>query len=114
MAKEILREVPDLDVLLVCCGGGSLLAGLAAGVALLGSKAIVYGVEPTGADKMKRSLIEGQAVRMPEAHSIATGLCPPIASIFTLNSFIHLIIINNFEVKWLWSIAKSMSKIFYW
>lgn len=45
MAKEILKDV-EPDLVLVCCGGGSLLAGLSAGFSLFGSKAIIYGVEP--------------------------------------------------------------------
>ena len=45
MAKEILKVV-DPDIVLVCCGGGSLLAGLSTGFAFYGSKAVIYGVEP--------------------------------------------------------------------
>ena len=34
------------DIVLVGCGGGGLLAAVSYSLALLGSKAVVYGVEP--------------------------------------------------------------------
>ena len=44
---EILEEVNDADVMLVPCGGGALLAGVAAAVKLTGlTHCRVYGVEP--------------------------------------------------------------------
>ena len=46
MATEILSSCENPDIVLVCCGGGALLAGVSTGLALLGSNAIVYGVEP--------------------------------------------------------------------
>ena len=46
IAKEILKVVEKPDIVLVCCGGGTLLAGIAAGLSFLGSSASVYGIEP--------------------------------------------------------------------
>jgi len=44
---EILEEINDADVILVPCGGGALLAGVAAAVKLSGlTHCRVYGVEP--------------------------------------------------------------------
>ena len=65
---------------LVCCGGGSLLAGISSGLSLLGSKALVYGVEPETANSMHKSFEEGKAVKMVTAKSIAAGLAPPMTS----------------------------------
>ena len=46
---EILEVVPDPDIVIVCCGGGGLVAGIAAGIKLSGcSHCKVYAVEPTG------------------------------------------------------------------
>jgi len=46
---EILEDVQDADVILVPCGGGALLAGVAAAVKLSGlTECRVYGVEPHG------------------------------------------------------------------
>ena len=44
-----MEEVPDPDIVAVCCGGAGLVAGIAAGIKLLGcDKCRVYAVEPTG------------------------------------------------------------------
>ena len=46
---EIIEDAPDVDVVLVCCGGGGLVSGVAAAVKLSGrSDCRVYAVEPTG------------------------------------------------------------------
>ena len=80
MAGEIVRKV-EPDIVLVCCGGGSLLAGLSVGFALNNSKALIYGVEPEGANTMKLSLERDEPVPIKNAKSIATGLAPPMAGI---------------------------------
>ena len=76
---EILRAVPDADLILVCCGGGGLLAGVATAVKLIRPGCAVMGVEPQTADTMARSLGAGAAVTLNSASSIAAGLAPPFA-----------------------------------
>lgn len=77
---EILEEVPDPDVILVCCGGGGLLAGISAAVKLSGkSHTRIYGVEPEQACLMYMSKQLGKVVQNPSVHSIASGLAPPYA-----------------------------------
>lgn len=44
---EILEDVPDVDVVLVCCGGGGLVSGIAAAIKLSGkTDCRVIAVEP--------------------------------------------------------------------
>lgn len=83
---EILKDVPDVDAIAVCCGGGGLLAGVAAAVKVFKPSCKVYGVEPETACSMQKSLEEGQAAKMPTAKSIAAGLAPPFAG---ENAFKH-------------------------
>ena len=46
---EILEEIPNPDVVIVCCGGGGLVSGVAASIKLKGSKATrIFAVEPEG------------------------------------------------------------------
>ena len=46
-ALEVLEEVPNPDVMIVCCGGGGLVSGIAAAVSLSNVKGCrVYAVEP--------------------------------------------------------------------
>ena len=45
-AKELFEEVGELDLLLVCCGGGGLLSGSALSARALSPRCRVVGVEP--------------------------------------------------------------------
>ena len=70
-ARELLAEVPDLDVLLTPCGGGGLLAGSAVAGKHARPSLRVYGVEPEAGDDMKRSLEKGEPVTIPFPQTIA-------------------------------------------
>lgn len=76
---EIVEDLPDVDVVLVCCGGGGLLAGTAAGIKIsgLGENVRVLGVEPEGASTMYLSLQAGEPLTKGDVKSIAAGLAPP-------------------------------------
>ena len=72
-AKELIEEVGPLDALLVCLGGGGLLAGSALAAEALSPGAAVIGVEPEAGDDGQRSFRSGQIVRIPVPQSIADG-----------------------------------------
>lgn len=74
VALEILEELPDVATIAVPVGGGGLISGVVAGIATSGSRATVWGVEPTGAPKLTRSLEAGKPVRLPSTASLADGL----------------------------------------
>lgn len=69
-ALELVEEVPDLDTLVVCIGGGGLIAGSA--VAAQGRR--VIGVEPERANDTWLSLRAGQRVEIPTPDTVADGL----------------------------------------
>src|SRR5437879_2477657 len=71
---EIAEQLPDVRTVLVPVGGGGLIAGVVTGLAAAGSRATVWGVEPAGAPKLKRSLEAGHPVRLERTASIADGL----------------------------------------
>lgn len=54
-ALELLEDVPDLDLLLVPCGGGGLLSGCAIAAKGMSPTCRVVGVEPELADDAARS-----------------------------------------------------------
>ena len=60
-AKELFEEVGELDLLLVCCGGGGLLSGSALAARALAPRCRVVGVEPELADDATRSFRTGIA-----------------------------------------------------
>ena len=55
-ALELIQEVGELDLLLVCCGGGGLISGCAIAIKSLLLNCRVIGVEPARADDATRSV----------------------------------------------------------
>lgn len=80
---EILEQAPEVTKVVVGIGGGGLISGMALGLKHLRPDVKVYGVEPTGADSMFRSLAAGQAMRIDKVDTIADGLGSPYASEMT-------------------------------
>jgi len=74
VALEIVEQLPEVETVVVPVGGGGLISGIVAGLGAVGSKAVVWGVEPAGAPKLHRSLAAGQVVRLDKTGSIADGL----------------------------------------
>ncbi|MGV3680615.1 MAG: threo-3-hydroxy-L-aspartate ammonia-lyase [Acidovorax sp.] len=72
-AKEFLEEVPGLDYLFVCVGGGGLLAGSLLAAEALAPGCRVVGVEPEAGNDGQQSFRTGQLVQIPTPHTIADG-----------------------------------------
>jgi threonine dehydratase len=71
---EIFEDVPDAEVVVVPCGGGGLVAGIA--IAAEGRR--VVAVEPELSPALNRALAAGRSVPVEPA-SIADGLSAPFA-----------------------------------
>ena len=78
---EIVEDVPDVDVVIVACGGGGLISGVAAAIKALRPDTRVIGVEPEGADAMSRSLAAGSPQRLSTTNTVADGLAAPFAGV---------------------------------
>jgi threonine dehydratase len=76
LALELLEEVAHLDALVVCIGGGGLLAGCATAAKGLNPAIRVFGVEPEAANDTWLSLRAGERVEIPPPDTIADGLRP--------------------------------------
>lgn len=76
-AKELFEDVGPLDVLLVCLGGGGLLAGSALAAQALSPDCQVVGVEPEAGNDGQQSLRRGEIVRIPIPQTIADGAMTP-------------------------------------
>ena len=83
-ALEVLADLPESDVFVVGVGGGGLIAGIAVAVAGRRPSARVIGVEPKGADAMRRALDAGEPVRLERVETIADGLAAPVAGTLPL------------------------------
>jgi threonine dehydratase len=80
LGLELLEQVEDLDAVVVPIGGGGLIAGVAAAVKLARPSCQVFGVEPTGADTMTRSLRAGSPQSIEAVSTIADSLGAPHAA----------------------------------
>jgi threonine dehydratase len=72
-AKELIEEAGRLDVLLVCLGGGGLLAGCALSAKALNPRCAVIGVEPEAGNDGQQSFRKGEIVQIPVPDTIADG-----------------------------------------
>jgi threonine dehydratase len=74
---EILADMPDVDNVLVCTGGGGLLAGVAVAIKSQNDSVRVYGVEPELAADAAASMAKGERVMWESARvsqTIADGV----------------------------------------
>ena len=90
-AKELIEEVGQLDLLLVCCGGGGLLSGSA-----IASKAVlpncqVIGVEPERADDATRSFHTKTLQTVKNPDTIADGARTPSLGQITFPLVLHYV-----------------------
>lgn len=76
---EWCQQVPDLDAVIVPVGGGGLIAGIATAVKLMQPHCQVFGVEPEGADSMRRSFASGKPESIDKVRTIADSLGAPYA-----------------------------------
>ena len=84
VALEILEDLPDAELFVVPVGGGGLISGIATAIAARRPGARVIGVEPVGAQGMRRALEAGRVVTLDRIDTIAEGLAPPFAGANTL------------------------------
>ena len=79
LGLEIWEQVSDLEALIVPIGGGGLIAGVANAVKQLSPECEVIGVEPEGADTMRRSRAAGEPQSIERVATIADSLGAPFA-----------------------------------
>jgi len=72
--KELIEEVPDLEIVITPVGGGGLLSGTCLGAAFFKPGLKVYGGEPEGAADAVLSIQSGKVEKAPFINTIADGL----------------------------------------
>ena len=76
---EILEQCPDVRTILVSCGGGGLIAGIATAVKAVRPDVKVVGVQADGAAAYPDSLAEGHPIALESMSTMADGIavgCP--------------------------------------
>ena len=90
-AKELIEEVGELDLLLVCCGGGGLLSGCAIATKALSPECKVIGVEPEKADDATRSFHTKTLHTVHNPDTIADGARTPSLGKITFPIVLHYV-----------------------
>ena len=80
-AKELLKSIPDLDVIIAPVSGGGLLAGTLLSAKNINPKLKVYGAEPKNADDTYRSIERKKIVPNKTTNTIADGLRAQVGTI---------------------------------
>lgn len=74
VAMELVRQAPNpLDFVFICCGGGGLLAGMAAYLRYVWPHTHIVGVEPEDAACVRAALDRGRRVTLREVGLFADG-----------------------------------------
>ncbi len=84
---EILEDLPDVETIVVPCGGGGLFSGIAAAASMTGVR--VVPVEPESSRALHDALEAGRPARV-EAVSIADGLNAPFAGGIAIRTCVAL------------------------
>lgn len=74
IAYEILKDLPETDIILVPVGGGGLVSGIAMLAKLLNPNVKVIGVEPKGAACISESIKNGKVTSINKVETIADGV----------------------------------------
>ncbi|MFN2529613.1 MAG: pyridoxal-phosphate dependent enzyme, partial [Candidatus Baltobacteraceae bacterium] len=102
-ALELLKEVPDLDFILVPTGGAGLLSGTAVAAHAMNPATRVYGVEPKEGNDVQQSLAAGMIVKIPVPKTIADGMMTQSPGDITFNlahRYAHgVVTVSDEEIK---------------
>ncbi len=74
LGLEVIRDWPDVDVIVVPIGGGGLISGIAMAVKNLKPSVHIIGVESSGAPAMRDSVARGEVVTLDRVDCIIDGL----------------------------------------
>ena len=74
IAVEVLEDLPTVDLILVCVGGGGLIAGIGTVMKSVNPKIEVIGFQTDNSPQMKQSLEAGELLEIEHKPSIAEGI----------------------------------------
>ena len=74
IAVEVLEDLPNIDLALVCIGGGGLIAGIGTTLKAVNPQIEVVGFQTDNSPQMKRSFEAGKSVAIEHKTSIAEGI----------------------------------------
>lgn len=110
IAREMLKQSPDIDVIVAGIGGGGLIAGIAIAAKAMKPDIKVVGVEPVGAPTLSTSLAAGEVTTLDKIESAAGTLSPKRSAQINLeiirDKVDEIVLVTDDEMrdaaKWLW------------
>jgi threonine dehydratase len=88
---EIMRDLPDVDLIVVPVGGGGLISGVAAAAKALKPEVKVVGVQSATCPSAFKALQRGQVCRVSTGPSIADGITVPQTGDLTFRMMTRLV-----------------------
>lgn len=102
-ALELLDQQPNLDALVVCVGGGGLIAGCSIAAKAINPDIRIFGVEPEIANDTFLSFEAGRRIEIPTPETIADGLrspCPGELTFPVIQQHVErIILVSEQEIK---------------
>ncbi len=102
-ALEFLEEAGNLDALVVCIGGGGLIAGCSIAAKSLRPDIRIFGVEPELANDTWLSMQRGERVGIQAPETIADGLRSPMPGALTFpiiqRNVERVLLVSEEEIK---------------
>lgn len=112
---EICEQVGDFDAVIVPIGGGGLCAGIASAIKQIKPDVTVIGVEPEGADTMRRSFESGAPQSIDKVTTFADSLGAPFAMPYSFalcRQFVdELVLVSDAEIREAMAILFSSMKM---
>lgn len=110
VGQEMMKQSPDIDVVLVAIGGGGLISGVATAVKAMKPEARVIGVEATGAPTLRASRDAGKLVTLEKIETRANTLAPKRSAELNFSIIERLVddivLVNDDQMRaaarWLW------------
>jgi threonine dehydratase len=109
---ELLEDVPGLDTIVVACGGGGLVSGIAAACVPAGVR--VVAVEPEGANALALGLAAGEPVHLTP-DTIADALSAPFAGRLAIELCgllrVEVVLVSEEEIREAFRFLYSRAKL---
>lgn len=90
---EILKDLPDVDTIIVPVGGGGIISGIATAVKALKPQCKIIGVQAEGAKSLAVSFAEKKVTKLPQQVStIADGIAVKTVSPYVFDNYISKLV----------------------
>ena len=110
IAREMLKQSPDIDVIVAGVGGGGLISGIAIAAKSMKPEIKVIGVEPVGAPTLSTSLAADKVTTLEKIESAAGTLSPKRSAQINLDiireKVDEVVLVSDEQMRdaarWLW------------